>query len=269
MSLETVTLSEELEKIEVAKNEIRESAKRLREFILSAEFLEDYVGFEKLLGDFQDKVVTLVELTTTPQPAIAMLEALQQQQKQAPMEKGELQTTLAPYVTETFTLPKAVVSLSAIVGTTIIVQNGLLPPIAVLGVVGAVLAFAFAPQLKTLIESFFKKEEKKEEEITPEKLEDWVNESIAKIRSVYMSARFLLKVQKVSDDIIQRFKELGMDEALVDREHYFKETLPHEFLSRIGRIMVACDRSIWYRKQLIVSAMVQASQAQMLMRGAG
>jgi hypothetical protein len=58
-----------------------------------------------------------------------------------------------------------------------------------------------------------------------------------------------------------------MDEALYEREKFFKETLPHEFMNIIGRIIVACDRSIWQRKQMIMDAMVRSSIGMEMMQG--
>jgi phosphotransacetylase len=132
------------------------------------------------------------------------------------------------------------------------------------------LAFAFAPQLKSAVEALFKKKEEEEEKvIAPERLEEWVNENISRIRQLYVSAKFLIKFQRVPEEIIQRFRELGLDPSVVDREKYFRETLPPLFLDWLGQIMVQCDKSLWQRSQVLISAMVQASQAQMMMRGAG
>jgi len=254
MSLEA-TLTEELQKIDDAQQELKKSVRALRDFILSEDLFVDYVEFEKVLSDFQDKVVTLVEITTSPQALIQQLQqAMGQTGQQAPKQT---QTTLTP--PSDFTLEKALICVVSVVGCGIAVEQRLLPPLTILFVVGACLALAFSQQLKGIIESVFRKEEEKAEEIAPENLEDWVNESIAQIRSQYMSARFLMKVQtQTKETLPSQFKDLGLDEALISREQYFKETLPHEFISRIERIMVACDRSIWSRKTLIVTSLVQA-----------
>lgn len=262
MSLETVTLTEELQKIDEAHKSLKESAKALREFVLSQDFLRKYVKFEQLLSNFQDKVITLVEIVTSPLAAIEQFQKALTQGRTQQQAQTQEQTLLSPPFSETFTIERALVSVVAIVACGIAVEQRLLPPTALLFVIGVSLALAFASQLKALAESFIEKEEEKEEgEIAPEKLEDWINESIAKIRSEYMSARFLIKVQsQTMETLPTQYRDLGLDEAMFNREQYFKETLPHEFLSRIGRIMVACDRSIWTRKQLIVTAMVQTSQ---------
>jgi|YelNatPaOPRAMG01_1025707.scaffolds.fasta_scaffold17440_2 hypothetical protein len=254
MSLEA-TLTEELQKIDDAQQELKKSVRALRDFILSEDLFVDYVEFEKVLSDFQDKVVTLVEITTSPQALIQQLQqAMGQTGQQAPKQT---QTTLT--LPSDFTLEKALICVVSVVGCSITVEQRLLPPLTILFVVGACLALAFSQQLKGIIESVFRKEEEKAEEIAPENLEDWVNESIAQIRSQYMSARFLMKVQtQTKETLPSQFKDLGLDEALISREQYFKETLPHEFISRIERIMVACDRSIWSRKTLIVTSLVQA-----------
>ncbi|MEM3361427.1 MAG: hypothetical protein QXV85_09530 [Candidatus Bathyarchaeia archaeon] len=256
MSLEA-TLTEELQKIDDAHQELKRSVKALRDFILSVDLFVDYVKFEKALSDFQDKVVTLVEITTSPQALIQQLQQAMGQRQTEQQTPTPAQTTLS--LPSDFTLEKALICVVSVVGCGIAVEQRLLPPLTILFVIGACLALAFSQQLKGIIESVFKKEEEKEEEIAPENLEDWVNESIAQIRSQYMSARFLMKVQTQTKETLPlQFKDLGLDEALINRQQYFKETLPHEFISRIERIMVACDRSIWSRKTLIVTSLVQA-----------
>jgi len=232
------------------------SEQQLRKFILSPNFLEDYITFENCLSDFQEKVITLVELTTMPQPT---LEQIQKALATQTSQEGQQQTLPIPEVKD-FTLEKALVAVAAIAATGVTVYYAILPPMSLLLVIAACLGLAFSRQLKTLFEGLLHRKGE-EEEIAPEKLEDWINESISKIRMTYMSARFLIKVQTQRKETLPpQYRELGLDEALYNREQYFKETLPHEFLSHIGRIMVACDRSMWIRKQLIVSAMVQASQ---------
>jgi hypothetical protein len=54
----------------------------------------------------------------------------------------------------------------------------------------------------------------------------------------------------------------GVDPVLYDRSEYFAETLPAEFLSRIGRIVVQCDRNVWSRRVVIVHAIEMAKQAE-------
>ena len=261
--MEAVTLRNELQIIEKARSEIIDAEKALRAFILSDKFLLDYIKFEQVLCEFQDRIVTLVQITTSPELQ-QLLKALGAQEQQGAKPQGQ-QLTL-PQIAETFTLEKALVVLVSIVGVSIGVEQRLLPPLSILAVVAGALALAFAPQLKGIIESLMKKEEKKEE-IKPENLEDWIVDSLSKMRQTYMSARFLMKVQTQTKESLPRFAELGLDEALYEREKYFKETLPHEFMDRIGRIIVACDRSIWQRKQMIMDAMVRSSMGMEISQG--
>jgi hypothetical protein len=262
--MEAVTLRNELQLIEKARSEIIEAEKALRAFILSMEFLVDYIKFEQVLCEFQDRIITLVQVTTSPELR-QLLKALGAQE-QPPGAKPQGQQLTLPSVVETFTLEKALVVLVSIVGVSIGVEHRFLPPISILAVVAGGLALAFAPQLKSLVESLMKKEEKKEE-IKPENLENWIVDSISKMRLTYMSARFLMKVQTQTKESLPRFAELGLDEALYEREKFFKETLPHEFMNIIGRIIVACDSSIWQRKQMIMDAMVRSSMGMEMMQG--
>ena len=262
--MEAVTFRDELQLIRKSRVEIVEAERALRKFILSPVFLVDYIKFEEMLCEFQDRIITLVQVTTSPELQ-RLLKALGAQE-QPPGAKPQGQQLTLPQIAETFTLEKALVVLVSIVGVSIGVEQRLLPPLSILAVVAGGLALAFAPQLKSLVESLMKKEEKKEE-IKPENLENWIVDSISKMRLTYMSARFLMKVQTTIKEALPRFAELGMDEALYEREKYFKETLPHEFMNIIGRIIVACDSSIWQRKQMVMDAMVRSSMGMEMMQG--
>jgi hypothetical protein len=264
VSLETLTFTEELRKLDAIHVELKQSEKQLRNFILSDGFLIDYIKFEQLLGDFQDKVVTLVELAHEPQPLTP-----QMQQALEKAEQGQQPIIQLPAGEKTFTMEKALVIVAAVVSCGIAVQSNMLPPIVLIIVIAAGVAFTFWPQVRELILTLLEKKAKKEEEPAPSvKLEDWINESLAKIRNLYTSARLLMKVQNQTLESLPQYRALGLDETLVSREKYFKETLPSEFLSRIGRIMVACDKHLWARKTLLINAITLSRQASTMQRGA-
>lgn len=256
MSLESVTLRNELKQIAKARRRLMKRVKAFKDFILSDDIFEDDREFERRLSAIQDSVITLAELTVPPTEYTA---AAMERAKEAP-EKAEKQLTLEQYTEKAFTLPKALVSIVVAFGTFVLAEKGIIPPIAVFGVVAAILAFAFAPQLKELIRALQEKkpEAVEEEELTLEEIEK-ISGLFDEIRNKYVSAYFLIRWQGRPDEPIpEAFEGLGWAKELLIRGEQMKHTLPHEFEGKIGKIVAACERSIWQRKQFIVSAMVQS-----------
>jgi hypothetical protein len=249
-----VALTDELRKIDEANEEVKQCAEELCNFILSPSLLDDYITFEKLLTKFQTKVTTLVEATTFPN---LLVQQLQTQTGQPTQPTQPAQPLLQP--PSDFTLEKAIVCLVSIVACGIAVEQRLLPALSIFFVIGVCLAFAFSKQLKGVVEAILKREAEEEEEIAPEYMMDWVNETIAEMRIQYMSTRFITKVQtQTKETLPPQYKDLGLDEALVSRKQLSKETLPHYFNSQIGRIVVECNKCARRQKDLIVSGLVQA-----------
>jgi hypothetical protein len=247
-----VTFDRELKRLDECHRSLRESNSAMRLFILSDRFLADFIEFEKLLGDFQDKVVTLVEIVQMPTPSLPP-SSLPLAEVKTPEEVEKEKEGAG------FTMPRAAVVSAAILASTVAVYHNLVPPTVLVGVVASSIGLMFFPQIRDIIASLQQREEK--EEPVSMRLEDWINESLSRIRSLHMSARFLVKVQDQTKKTSPYYADLGLDEALYDRGRYFNETLPSEFLSRIGRIMVACDKNVWARRSLIVNAIVMAKQA--------
>jgi len=233
---------------------LRESNKKLRGFILSDRFLLEFIQFEHLLGDFQDKVITLVEIVQTPQPGLAETKTGKEETEEETEETEEGEKGV-------FTTPKAIIVAITMVASIVAVDRGLIPPVILTAVVFTSIGLMFLPQIRSVIAGMLHREEEDEGEAPSMKLEDWINESLSRIRDLYTSARFLTKVQDQTKETVPYYGVLGMDEALYDRRKYFNETLPSEFLSRIGKIMVACDKNVWARKSLLVNAITLSRQA--------
>ena len=264
---EAYTFAEEIEKLEALGKEAEENLVKYCQFLKSPEYIKDDLTYLEIFLNFRIKMISTVESAVVPSLASAWATQFQELMKQKSEEEkrqGETQLTLESFA-ETFSLPKALVALGGIVVSGVVVERGLLPPLALLFVIGACLAFAFAPQLKTLFEGLSRPKEEKEE-ISAEKLGDWVSDTLTRMHLRYVSARFLLKVQKIPDEMAKRFKELGMDEALVNRDRYIRETLPHELSDMACKVYEECKKALWARKTLLVNAIVQSSQAQFMQR---
>ena len=227
----------------------------LTKFISSDKFLTEKNQCLALLGAFQRKIVTLAEAATQP------IAGLPPPNPYVAAEGAGAQEVAGVESEKTFTLAKGLVIVVCIVACAVIVEQLLLPPISLVAVILGALGFTFYPQLRSLVASLLGKEQEEEEE-RGRLLEDWINESLSKIRKEYMGARIVVKFQPQSKDSLPEHMTQGVDAALYDRSEYFAETLPAEFLSRIGRIVVQCDRNVWSRRVVIVHAIEMAKQAE-------
>lgn len=230
--------------------------KALRAFILSPTLLVEYTKFEDLLGDFQDKIVTLVEAVETPIPGMPPYEAVKEPEGEAEMA-----------VEGKFSWWRAVAIVFAIVACYVAVEKGYLPSQFLALIIVLSIVLMFLPQILGLVRRLLQRGGEEEEKARGMRLEDWVHETLAKMRKKYTSARFLIKVQNQTAERLPQYRALGVDEAMFNRSTYFKETLPHEFMSQIGEIEIACDKNCWIRRSLVISAIVQARQAAQHVQG--
>ena len=255
MSQETSTFKKELEKLDTCQEDMKAAEEDLTKFISSDKFLTEKNQCLALLGGFQRKIVTLAEAATQP------IAGLPPPNPYVAAEGAGAQEGAEEVESErTFTLAKGLVIVVCIVACAVIVEQHLLHPISLVAVIAGALGFTFYPQLRSLVALLGKEEE--EEEERGRLLEDWINESLSKIRKEYMGARIVVKFQPQSKDSLPEHMTQGVDAALYDRSEYFAETLPAEFLSRIGRIVVQCDRNVWSRRVVIVHAIEMAKQAE-------
>jgi len=91
---------------------------------------------------------------------------------------------------------------------------------------------------------------------------------LAQMRKKYRSAYFLARVQSQTAEKLPQYRALSIDEVMFVRVPFFKKTLPYEFESQVEEIEIACDKNCWIRRSLIISAIVQASQAAQRLEGA-
>ena len=254
MSFETVTFRDELKKLDKREEEFKTSYEKLIAFILSIVFLKETKEFKKLLSELEGKLVTLAEAIEKPFAGLPQT-PLQFPGAEEPMEAEE-----NPLEDKSFSWPKALVMIFIVISSAVIVQQHLLPIEAFIGVLIVSFFLLFFSSIKSLVQMVFAEKEKKEEMSNSMRLEEWVNESFSKIRRLYTSARFLMMFQNASKETLPNYGLPGMPEELYSREKYFSETLPDEFLSRIGRVVEACDKNLYARRQLLVHA-ITAAQA--------
>jgi len=246
LSLEE-SLVVEQESLEESLKTLRESHKTLRNFMYSTEFLDDRVKFFKLLGDFQDNLVTLVEVAESLPPLPPMLPSPEKQPPEAlPEQKSE---------TATLVFGKALIVAVAIMMTGLAVVKGYLPAETLKWIASATIILAFLPQTINLIRVLLK--ERKERELLSMNPQDWVteaHETISEIRNKYLEAWLRVRVQNQKSEDLPEYQTLGIDEVLFNRKEQYKVTLPVEFENKTGSLMVKCEKSIWLRKGAIIAA---------------
>lgn len=261
MSLEE-SLVVEQESLEESLKTLKESHKTLRNFMYSTEFLEDRVKFFKLLGDFQDNLVTLVEVAESLPPLPPMPPLPEKQPLEAlPEQKAE---------TATLVFGKALIVAVTIITAGIAVVKGILPAETLKWIASATIILVFLPQTINLIRVLLK--ERGERELSMN-LQDWVteaHEAISEIRNKYLEAWMRIRVQNQRPEDLPEYRTLGVDEVLYSRKEQYKVTLPVEFENKTGSLMVKCEKSIWLRKGAVIAAathMLQREYRESLTRG--
>ena len=278
MSSEVYTFKGELDQLEEKERTLKQRHKELRDFILSDDFLVEKEKFERLLSDFEGEAISLVEALEAAPPIIiqepgkAEGEAPQQPEQQLAQIFASIQR--APKTTH-------VLAMAVLAAVTIIVAGivelmypeflakagialgykpgELLKWVAISVSIVMALPWIIEALQKALAKALEKK--KQEEEIPKELSVDWIHSNLERIRQKYLSAWLLAKVQNQTKEDLPQYEGMGMDEILFSRIKFLKATLSTEFLSVLGKIVIACDRSIWIRKGLLFSAIVQSRAA--------
>jgi len=278
LSSEVYTFKGELDQLEEKERTLKQRHKELRDFILSDDFLVEKEKFERLLSDFEGEAISLVEALEAAPPVIiqepgkAEGEAPQQPEQQLAQIFASIQR--APKTTH-------VLAMAVLAAVTIIVAGivelmypeflakagialgykpgELLKWVAISVSIVMALPWIIEALQKALAKALEKK--KQEEEIPKELSVDWIHSNLERIRQKYLSAWLLAKVQNQTKEDLPQYEGMGMDEILFSRIKFLKATLSTEFLSVLGKIVIACDRSIWIRKGLLFSAIVQSRAA--------
>jgi len=253
MSYETLTFEGEINKLDQRMNELKENRGKLCKFILSDQFFTDDIGFLDHVDNFEDKVITLVEAIQSPVPGVPPYEAkVPEETKEEEVQEREA----------AFSWPKAAIVAVALAVCGALVYNAVLPPIVFTAAVFLSIGLMFLPQIRSVIAGFtgLTRKEEKEEESHAMKLEDWITDSLAKMRDLYLGADLLTMFQSQTKESLPNYGLPGMNETIYNRQKFFEKTLRPDFLSRIGKVMIACDKNDWARRSMIASAIVQSGQ---------
>lgn len=251
MSLETIYLKVELDKLTKAEENLQTRHEELRDCFLAADFATDYTEFEKKMGDFENSIVASFEAIQTPiegLPTSSLIARASEEEEQTKEQKGE----------SSFNLPKAIVMVTVIIFTSVIAIYRLIEPMMAVYVAFGCVCLAFAPQLLGWIRSFMCRND---EEPESKDLQDWAADIFKKIRGEYTGSRILMKFQSQKMEDVPNAEALGLDPIFYDRERQFAELAPSKFLGMIDKILLACNHNIWARKALVIGALNAAKQA--------
>jgi hypothetical protein len=242
----------EQESLEDSLEALRRSHKALRNFMYSPKFLDQRVKFFKLLGEFQDNLVTLVEVAESLPPVAPAPPQEKPPPETAEEQKGETAASV---------FGKALVVAVTIMMAGLAVTKGYLHAETLKWIAVATLVLVFLPQTFNVIRAILR--ERRENELLRMNLQDWVSEAhetIAKIRNKYLEAWMRIRVQNQTSLDLPEYRTLGVDEVLYSRKEQYKVTLPVEFENLTGALMVKCEKSIWLRKGAIMAAASQMLQ---------
>ena len=277
MSSEVYTFKTELDLLEERQRNLKESYEELRDFILSDDFLTKKADFEKKLSDFEDKVVSLVETVEAAPPIIIEGQPQQQQQRaevQREIREERMSSILVRAilvavaiiaagileVRSQIVVPVPTVTNGTVTSVPRVISTGYVPPGTLQWVaIGTILVVSMPwiiDAARRLVE-----EARKEKLEIPELSVDWVHNNLDRIRQKYLAAWLLVKVQNQTKEDLPQYETMGLDEVLYSRIKYLSATLSTEFLSILGKIVIACDRAFWIRKGLLITAIVQSKAA--------
>jgi hypothetical protein len=253
----TWTLNSELEKLSTSHEELKDSHKKFREFILSDEFLKDYNKFEEKIGEFQEKIVTLVEAISMPSP-----EAAQAAQVTQPTQPLQTQLQLPQEVQQThedrYLWGKVIVAVLSLLVVGLAVHQGYVPAETMQWAAAGTILLLFLPKILSIIHAIIQRKGPKEEKAPSVKLEEWIHDRLRWIRERHFKAWTTIRGENPVTDMLEEYEILSVDPVVYDKKEYFKKRLAFEFLSTIGEIMAACNTNIWTRKSIVISAIVAA-----------
>jgi len=248
-SYATHSLNNELDKLNDSYQELRTSYEDLITFILGENFLEEYNKFEKLIADFQARIVTLVEVLASQSPETKQLIS------QSPQSQG-FQLRPEGQKQERWSREKIVIIAAVLILLGIATYQGYIPAETLQWAVAGTLILTFLPEIIHIVHDLFKEPE--EEKAPNIRLEEWIHTRLRWIRERHFQAWTLIISETQSKEILNEYETLGIDPVVYNKREYFKKRLAFEFLNITGEILSACNSNIWTRKNIIISAIVAA-----------
>ncbi len=275
MSYETYTYQGQLDQLKKNREDMIDAHKQAREFINGPKFIDpsnllpNKKTFDDLISKLEAHLITLTEETQQPMPTVPGGNQQILPFPGSPNENGgNRQTTLDEHLNGSaaassgFSLPKVIALSVAFVISGLLAWSHVIPPDWFAGVLIVGFVFLFFDQIKTTFVDFFNKTKEHEETTRSNQLENWITESFQWIRERYTSAVLLVQIQTNSKKTLPDEWALpDTAEVLNNRSIYFTTTLPTEFLTRIDRIIISCEKNVWTRQQVLINAIAVTKSA--------
>jgi hypothetical protein len=280
MSTEAYTIKTELDLLTNKQAELEKAHREIREFILSDKFVVEKNRFESLLSQFEEKAISVIEMVEMAPPVVVDAEETAQPPQQATPEMQErsigilvrallvavaiIAAGILEMRDQVMTVPVPQVVNGTVTAVPTPIQTGYLPPGTLQWVAVGTILIVSMPWILDAARRLMV-ETRRREEMKPITVK-WIHRNIEYIRNKYLGSWLLTKIQDQTKEDMPNYEMMGIDEVLYSRIKYLQATLSTEFISILGKIVVACDRSIWIRKGVLISAIVQSRMAAGRMR---
>lgn len=248
MSFETMVFREQLTKLDTVETELKTSEKALSELVCSGMYA-NRVSFQSAVRDFGSKIITSVQAIQQPVEGLPSLSP--EELVVNPDEEHE-----KPRIS--FGYPQAGLLGVGIIACLILAVYSLIPPMTGVYVVLTCIALSFGPSIASFLGRLLLH---KENENESKSLDDWIAESLQWMLDQYDGTRYLAKTQNQKAEDMPNYVLLGIPAELYDREKQNADTLPGEFLARIIKIMVECNKAFTIRRAMIFNALATIKQA--------
>jgi len=248
MSFETMVFREQLTKLDTVETELKKSEKDLSELVCSGMFASR-VSFQSAVRDFGSKIITSVQTIQQPVeglPSLSPEELTVNPDEEHKTEKSRI----------SFGYPQAGLLAVGIIACLILAVYSLIPPMTGVYVVLTCIALSFGPSIASFLGCLLHKENENESK----SLDDWIAESLQWMLDQYDGTRYLAKTQNQKAEDMPNYVLLGIPAELYDREKQNADTLPGDFLARIIKIMVECNKAFTIRRAMIFNAISAVKQ---------
>jgi hypothetical protein len=248
MSYETHVFREQLNKLDVAESELQETERKLSGLVCAGMY-DDRVAFQMAVRDFGSKIITSVQAIQQP---VGGLPEIKSEELTVGSEEHEVEKPKTG-------LGYAQAGLLAvgIIACLILAVYGLIPPMTGVYVVLVCIVLSFGPSIISFLDHLLHKEDVN---VAPKPLDDWIAESLQWMLNQYDGTRYLAKAQNQKAEDLQNYVLLNISAELYDREKQNADTMPGEFLARIIKIMVECNKAFTIRRAMIFSAIAATKQ---------
>jgi hypothetical protein len=206
--------------------------------------------FQTAVRDFGSQIITSVQ--TIQQPVAGLPEIKPEELTVTPEEHEAEKPKIG------FGYPQAGLLAVGIIAVLVLAVYSLIPPMTGVYVVITCIALSFGPSIAGFLGGLLRKDNL---DALPKSLDDWIAESLQWMLDQYDGTRYLAKTQNQKAEDLPNYVVLGIPEELYDREKQNADTLPGEFLARVIKIMVECNKAFTIRRAMLFNALAAVKQA--------